>query len=96
MLNSTTILELDAVPEHLLIIGGGYIGQMFRLFGSQVTLIQYRPRLLMNEDEDVCDEIKKIFREDGITVLTGTTTQQVEQLSDGRIQLTVCTPQGEQ
>ena len=100
MLNSTTIMELDALPEHLLIIGGGYIGlefgQMFRRFGSQVTIIQHHPRLLMSEDEDVSDEIAKIFRDDGITVLTGTTPQQVEPLSGNRIQLTVRTPKGEQ
>jgi len=100
VLNSTTIMELDTLPEHLFIIGGGYIalefGQMFRRFGSQVTLIQHSPRLLMSEDEDVSDAIAKIFREDGITVLTATTPQQVEQLSDGRIQLSVRTPQGEQ
>src|SRR5262249_46620103 len=100
VLNSTTIMELDTLPEHLLIIGGGYIGlefgQMFRRFGSQVTIIQRRPRLLMREDEDVSDEITKIFREDGITVLTGTTPQQIELLSNGRMQLTVRTPQGEQ
>jgi pyruvate/2-oxoglutarate dehydrogenase complex dihydrolipoamide dehydrogenase (E3) component len=98
--NSTTIMELETLPEHLLIIGGGYIGlefgQMFRRFGSQVTIIQQNPRLLMNEDEDVSDEVTKIFREDGITVLTGTTPQQVEPLSGGHIQLTVRTPQGEQ
>src|SRR5262249_30685576 len=73
VLNSTTLMELDTLPEHLLIIGGGYIGlefgQMFRRFGSQVTLIQRGPRLLMNEDEDVSDEITKMFREEGITVL---------------------------
>jgi pyruvate/2-oxoglutarate dehydrogenase complex dihydrolipoamide dehydrogenase (E3) component len=100
VLNSTTIMELDTVPEHLFIIGGGYIGlefgQMFRRFGSQVTLIQRSPRLLMSEDEDVGDTIAKIFREDGITVLTNTTPQQVEQRSSGRMQLTVHTPQGEQ
>jgi pyruvate/2-oxoglutarate dehydrogenase complex dihydrolipoamide dehydrogenase (E3) component len=100
VLNSTTIMELDTLPEHLFIIGGGYIGlefgQMFRRFGSQITLIQRRPRLLMSEDEDVSDAIAKILREDGITVLTGTTPQQVEQQSGGRIQLTVRTPQGEQ
>src|SRR5258708_21156025 len=93
-------MELDRVREHLFIIGGGYIGlefgQMFRRFGSQVTLIQRRPRLLMGEDEDVSDAIAKILREDGITVLTGTTPQQVEQRSFGRMQLTVRTPQGEQ
>src|SRR6266581_3827834 len=100
VLNSTMIMELDTLPEHLFIIGGGYIalefGQMFRRFGSQVTLIQHSPRLLMNEDEDVSDAIAKIFREDGITVLTATTPQQVEQQSFGRIQLSVRTPQGEQ
>src|SRR5260221_4612682 len=100
VLNSTTIMELDTVPEHLLIIGGGYIGlefgQMFRRFGSQVTLIQRSPRLLMSEDEDVSDAIAQILREDGITVLTNTTPQQVEQQSFGRMQLTVRTPQGEQ
>jgi pyruvate/2-oxoglutarate dehydrogenase complex dihydrolipoamide dehydrogenase (E3) component len=100
VLNSTTIMELDTLPEHLLIIGSGYIGlefgQMFRRFGSQVTLIQHNLRLLMSEDEDVSDAIAKILREDGITVLTATTPQQVVQLSDGRIQLTVRTPQGEQ
>lgn len=100
ILNSTTIMELDTVPEHLIIIGGGYIGlefgQMFRRFGSQVTLIQHRPRLLMNEDEDVGDEIAKILREEGVTILTDTIPHQVERLGDGRIQLTVRTPQGEQ
>src|SRR5438132_9113936 len=99
VLNSTTIMELDALPEHLLIIGGGYIGlefgQMFRRFGSQVTIIQHHPRLLMREDEDVSDEIAKILREDGITLMTETTPQRVEQLSDRRIRLTVRAPQGE-
>ena len=100
VLNSTTIMELDTLPEHLLIIGGGYIGlefgQMFRRFGSEVTIIQHHPRLLMNEDEDVSDEVTKIFREDGITVLTGTTSQQVQSVRGGHIQLTVRTPQDEQ
>ncbi|HEX4208275.1 MAG TPA: mercuric reductase [Ktedonobacteraceae bacterium] len=100
VLNSTTVMELDTVPEHLLIIGGGYVGlefgQMFRRFGSQVTIIQRGPRLLTREDEDICDEVAKILREDGVTVLTETTPQQVEQSSDGRIRLTVRTPQGEQ
>ncbi len=99
VLNSTTIMELDTLPEHLVIIGGGYIGlefgQMFRRFGSQVTIIQRGPRLLMKEDEDISEEIAKLFREEGITVLTSTTPQLVELLGDGRVQLTVSTPQGE-
>ncbi|GLV53272.1 mercuric reductase [Dictyobacter sp. S3.2.2.5] len=100
VLNSTTIMELDTLPEHLLIIGGGYVGlefgQMFRRFGSQVMLIQSHPHLLMSEDEDVSNEITKILREEGITVLTETTPQQIEPLDGGRMQLTVRTPQGEQ
>jgi pyruvate/2-oxoglutarate dehydrogenase complex dihydrolipoamide dehydrogenase (E3) component len=100
VLNSTTIMELDALPEHLLIVGGGYIGlefaQMFRRFGSQVTIIQSRPRLLMNEDEDVSEEITRILREDGITVLTATMPQRGEPIDGGRMRLTVRTSQGEQ
>jgi pyruvate/2-oxoglutarate dehydrogenase complex dihydrolipoamide dehydrogenase (E3) component len=99
VLNSTTIMELDVLPDHLIIIGGGYVGlefgQMFRRFGSQVTLIQRNPRLLPREDEDVCDAVAEILREDGITVLTGTTPQQVEQ-RDGHLHATVRTPGGEQ
>ncbi|HET6185701.1 MAG TPA: FAD-dependent oxidoreductase, partial [Trebonia sp.] len=60
VLDSTSIMELDELPEHLIIAGGGYIGlefgQMFRRFGSQVTIIQGAPRLMMIEDEDVSDE----------------------------------------
>ena len=99
VLNSTTIMELKTLPDYLFVIGGGYVGlefgQMFRRFGSQVTIIQRNPRLLPHEDEDVCEAIAELFRQDGITVLTGTTPQQVEQ-RDGQIHLTVRTPQGEQ
>ncbi len=100
VLDSTSIMELDTVPDHLLIIGSGFVGlefgQMFRRFGSQVTLIQRNPRLLMREDEDVSEGVAEIFREEGITVLTNTTPLQVEPLdSDGRIRLTVRTPDGE-
>jgi len=71
-LNSTSIMELGAVPEHLLILGGGYIGlefgQMFRRFGSQVTVVQMGAQLLSREDPDVAQEIAKILEQDGITV----------------------------
>jgi pyruvate/2-oxoglutarate dehydrogenase complex dihydrolipoamide dehydrogenase (E3) component len=100
VLDSTSIMELDMIPNHLLIIGSGYVGlefgQMFRRFGSQVTIIQRNPRLLMGEDEDVSDYVTQIFREDGITVLTETTPERVEPLSDGRMQLTLRMPGGEQ
>jgi pyruvate/2-oxoglutarate dehydrogenase complex dihydrolipoamide dehydrogenase (E3) component len=100
VLDSASIMELDTVPDHLLIIGSGFVGlefgQMFRRFGSQVTFIQRNPRLLMREDEDVSGAVAEIMREDGITVLTETTPVRVEPLSDGRMHLTVRTPQGEQ
>ncbi|MGW6489524.1 mercuric reductase [Streptomyces sp. NPDC055056] len=100
ILDSTSIMELDELPEHLIVLGGGYIGlefgQMFRRFGSEVTIVQTHPRLMPAEDEDVAEEVAAILREDGITVLTSATPQHVEQSQDGRVHLTVRTPQGEQ
>ena len=69
-LDSTSIMELQELPKHLLIIGGGYIGvefgQMFKRFGSNVSIIQKGKQLLSREDPDVANEVKKIFEEDGI------------------------------
>ena len=100
VLDSTSVMELDTVPEHLLIVGGGYVGlefgQMFRRFGSRVTIMQRKPRVLMSEDEDVGEGVAEILREDGITVLTNTTPQHVEPLGDGRMRMTVRTREGEQ
>jgi pyruvate/2-oxoglutarate dehydrogenase complex dihydrolipoamide dehydrogenase (E3) component len=82
-LDNESIMELDRAPEHLLIIGGGYIGiefsQMFRRFGSKVTVIQAGAHLLREEDPDVVAEVTKIFREDGIEVLLNAHTQKVAQ-----------------
>ena len=98
-LNSTSIMELDVVPEHLLIIGGGYIGlefgQMFRRFGSNVTIIQRGKQLLVREDPDIAEEVTKILREDGVEVLLETNTSHVAKDADGTIKLTVKTPEGE-
>jgi pyruvate/2-oxoglutarate dehydrogenase complex dihydrolipoamide dehydrogenase (E3) component len=72
-LDSTSIMELDAVPEHLLVLGGGYVGlefgQMFRRFGARVTVVQRGPALLAREDPDVAEAVAEIMREDGIEVL---------------------------
>ncbi len=72
-LDSTSIMELDHVPEHLLVLGGGYVGlefgQMFRRFGSQVTIVQSGGQLLTREDPDVAQEVARILEQDGITVL---------------------------
>lgn len=98
-LDSTSIMELDEVPEHLLAIGGGYIGlefgQMFRRFGSEVTVIQRGANLLAREDPDVAEEVANIMREDGLEVLLETKPVRVEQPSPGDIQLTVQTKTGE-
>jgi len=100
VLDSTSIMELDELPEHLIILGGGYIGlefgQMFRRFGSEVTIVQVSPRLMMIEDEDVSDEVAAILRDDGITILTSATPDGVEEAGGGRMRLTVRTPDGEQ
>jgi pyruvate/2-oxoglutarate dehydrogenase complex dihydrolipoamide dehydrogenase (E3) component len=98
-LNSTTIMELDVVPEHLLVLGGGYIGlefgQMFRRFGSRVTIVQRGARLMGREDADVADVVAEILREDGVEVLLETDTVSVAQGDDDTIALTVRTPAGE-
>ena len=98
-LDSTSIMELDSVPEHLLVLGGGYIGlefgQMFRRFGSRVTIVQRGERLLAREDADIADAVAAILREDGVEVLLSSAAQQVEHAGDGRVRLTVVTPDGE-
>jgi pyruvate/2-oxoglutarate dehydrogenase complex dihydrolipoamide dehydrogenase (E3) component len=98
-LDSTSIMELDHVPDHLLIVGGGYVGlefgQMFRRFGSQVTVIQRGPYLLAREDVDVAEEVAKILREDGIEILLEAQPQRVERSEGGSISMTVQTKTGE-
>jgi pyruvate/2-oxoglutarate dehydrogenase complex dihydrolipoamide dehydrogenase (E3) component len=98
-LNSTSIMELDIVPEHLLVLGGGYIGlefgQMFHRFGSKVTVIQRGERLLAREDADVAEEVAQILRGEGIEVLLNTNPEFAEQVRD-QILLTVKTPEGQQ
>jgi pyruvate/2-oxoglutarate dehydrogenase complex dihydrolipoamide dehydrogenase (E3) component len=98
-LNSTTIMELGEVPDHLLVLGGGYVGlefaQMFRRFGSEVTVVQRGRQLLSREDADVAEAVAEILREDGIEVLLETRAERAEQTEDGSIRLTIRTPEGE-
>jgi pyruvate/2-oxoglutarate dehydrogenase complex dihydrolipoamide dehydrogenase (E3) component len=97
-LDSTSIMELDSVPEHLIIVGGSYVGvefgQMFRRFGGQVTILQRSGRLLRGEDPDVADEIAQILREDGLEILFNTSVVGAE-LRAGSVHVTVRTPEGE-
>ncbi|HEY2971900.1 MAG TPA: mercuric reductase [Pyrinomonadaceae bacterium] len=72
-LDSSSIMELETLPEHLLVMGGGYVGlefgQMFCRFGCRVTIVHRGDHLLSREDPDVADEVARILRENGITVL---------------------------
>jgi pyruvate/2-oxoglutarate dehydrogenase complex dihydrolipoamide dehydrogenase (E3) component len=98
-LDSTSIMELDAVPKHLLIVGGGYVaiefGQMFRRYGSQVTIIELGDQLLAREDSDVAEEVQRILREDGIDVRLATRASRVEANAQDEIQLAVNGDSGE-
>jgi pyruvate/2-oxoglutarate dehydrogenase complex dihydrolipoamide dehydrogenase (E3) component len=99
-LDSTTIMELDSVPEHLLVFGGSYIalefGQMFRRFGSKVTIIQRSAHLLSREDTDIADEVAQILREDGLEILLESSVLHVGQNLNGNIEMVVRTTGGEQ
>jgi pyruvate/2-oxoglutarate dehydrogenase complex dihydrolipoamide dehydrogenase (E3) component len=92
-LTSRTILNLKEKPKHLIIIGGGYIGleygQMFKRFGSEVTIIQKNSRLIPGEDEDISEEILKIFREEGIKVLLSADTQKISKDKKGKFKARV-------
>ena len=99
VLDSTSIMELDVLPNHLLVLGGGYIGlefgQMFRRFGSAVTVVQRGKQLLAREDADVAEEVAKILREDGMEVLLETQAARVAEGGGGTVRLTVSGPAGE-
>jgi pyruvate/2-oxoglutarate dehydrogenase complex dihydrolipoamide dehydrogenase (E3) component len=80
-LTNSSLLDLETLPEHLIILGGGYIGvefaQMYRRFGAEVTILDRAPRLMSSEDEDVSQEIRAIFEAEGIEVVTGAKVERV-------------------
>ena len=92
ILNSTTVMELAVVPDHLIVVGGGYVGlefaQLFRRLGSQVTIVQHGKQLLSREDPDIAEEMRKILVEDGLTIHLNSSTTGVSG-SDGAIELTI-------
>jgi dihydrolipoamide dehydrogenase len=98
-LTSTTILEQRELPGHLLIVGGGYIaleyGQMFRRFGSKVTILERSDRLMPREDDDVCEALTDIFDAEGIDVRIHTSVVKYGQLDGNKIQVTVKTKEDE-
>ncbi|MGH8071268.1 MAG: FAD-dependent oxidoreductase, partial [Candidatus Entotheonellia bacterium] len=93
-------LELDRLPAHLIVLGGGYVSlefaQAYRRFGSRVTVVERGPQLAGREDPDVADAILQVFRTEGIDVLLSAETLRVQGRSGERVSLLVRTPDGEQ
>jgi pyruvate/2-oxoglutarate dehydrogenase complex dihydrolipoamide dehydrogenase (E3) component len=86
-------LELDRVPEHLLVIGGGYVGielsQAMRRFGSKVTVIDRNQRLMSKEDEDVCEGLRTLLRDEGIDILLSTRVRELSGKSGDAVSIIV-------
>jgi pyruvate/2-oxoglutarate dehydrogenase complex dihydrolipoamide dehydrogenase (E3) component len=88
-LTNSTLLDLDILPRHLIIVGGGYVGlefgQIFRRFGSDVTIIERAPRLIAHEDEDVSAEVQAILEREGVEVRLNATCIELTKLGDGDV-----------
>jgi pyruvate/2-oxoglutarate dehydrogenase complex dihydrolipoamide dehydrogenase (E3) component len=86
-LTNVTMMDLDTVPSHLVVVGGSYVGlefaQMFRRFGSRVTVVEMGPRLVAREDEDVSLEIQSFLREEGIELRLDAECITVRKEADG-------------
>jgi pyruvate/2-oxoglutarate dehydrogenase complex dihydrolipoamide dehydrogenase (E3) component len=84
-------LDLDHLPEHLVVLGGGYVGlelaQAFRRFGSRVSIVERNGALIHREDPDVTEAVEQLFRDEGIEVLTGTAVTRVEGRSGETVRL---------
>jgi pyruvate/2-oxoglutarate dehydrogenase complex dihydrolipoamide dehydrogenase (E3) component len=92
-------LELDYLPSHLIVIGGGYSGlefaQAFRRFGSNVTVVETGPKIVAREDQDVAQEIERMLREEGIEIIAGAQLLKVDGRSGDNVSLVVRTASGE-
>ena len=86
-LTNTSILELETVPRHLIVVGGSYIGlefaQMYRRFGAEVTVVEKGPRLIAREDEDVSEAVQEFLADEGILVRTDATCIGFKPHADG-------------
>jgi pyruvate/2-oxoglutarate dehydrogenase complex dihydrolipoamide dehydrogenase (E3) component len=98
-LTNIELLELDYVPQHLIVLGGGYVGlelaQAYRRFGSRVTIIEYGPQLAGREDPDVAEEMRRILGDEGIDILVAAETRRVQGHSGKDVSLLVRTSSGE-
>src|SRR5882724_9284068 len=97
-LTNIEVLELDRLPEHLIVLGGGYVGlefaQAYRRFGSRVTILERGPQLLANEDLDVAAALLQIFVSDGIDVIAPAEIVSVHGLSGTGVSLIARTSSG--
>jgi pyruvate/2-oxoglutarate dehydrogenase complex dihydrolipoamide dehydrogenase (E3) component len=98
-LTNIEALELDRLPGHLIVLGGGYVGlelaQAYRRFGSRVTIIEHGPQLVAREDPDVSEEIRGILEAEGVELLLSAEVEQVEGRSGEHVRARVRTPDGE-
>jgi pyruvate/2-oxoglutarate dehydrogenase complex dihydrolipoamide dehydrogenase (E3) component len=97
-LTNESLMELDRLPDHLVILGAGYIGvefaQMFRRFGSRVTMIDRGARFLPREDTDIAEQVLSILKEDGVDVIQSASVQRVGGQSGQEVRLELQTPAG--
>ncbi len=86
-LTNVSVLELDTVPTHLVIVGGSYIAlefaQMYRRFGARVTVVERGPRLALREDEDVSATVEEILRAEGIDIIVGADDVRIAKTGNG-------------
>lgn len=97
-LTNATVMDLLDIPVHLIVLGGGYIGlefgQMFRRFGSRVTVIQHHEQLLPREDADVAAELQRAVEAEGVIFRLNARTTRIEQMNGKSLRLSVVTPSG--
>jgi len=98
-LTHVEVLDLDRLPPHLIVLGGGYVGiemaHAFRRFGSRVTIVQHGPQLAPREDDDVARAIVRLFEEDGIEIVLSAETLRVEGRSGEKVRLLLRMPEGQ-
>jgi pyruvate/2-oxoglutarate dehydrogenase complex dihydrolipoamide dehydrogenase (E3) component len=94
------LLELDHLPPHLIVVGGGYVGmemaQAYRRFGSRVTIIESGPQIIAREDPDVADAIQRILSDEGVRFILAAEILNVQGRSGEEVSVTVRIPSGEQ
>jgi len=92
---STTLLDVEEIPQHLVILGGNYIGleygQMFKRFGSQVTILERSAHILLREDEDISQAVQEILEAEDIRIYTNSAAQKIIQRPDHTLEITVKT-----